>query len=233
MKIPKITGTQLKIIAIACMLIDHIGMILCGENPYMRSVGRIAFPIFAFCVAEGVRYTHNRKQYFFRLFAFAVISEPCFQYALGFPGLEHLNVMWTFLLALIGILVYEKSGGGVLGIIFPGTAAIIAALLHTDYDMYGVMLVFLFYKTAYPGWEQRREFIGSRRLWWGVSAFVLMAGYALLMDIYGEGRPIAHFALLALIPIARYNGQKGKGMKWLFYIFYPAHLMLLGILAAL
>ncbi len=229
----KLNNTQLKLLAIACMLIDHIGLILCSDNPIMRSIGRIAFPIFAFCVAEGMRHTQNRKRYLLRMLIFAAVSEPCFQLALGFPGLDHINVMWTFLLALLGIMVYEKSGGGILGIIFPVTAAMIAGVFHTDYDLFGVLLVFFFYKTAYDGWDRRGELTTDHRYLYGICSLLLMVTHAILIDLYTEGIPVTYFSLLSLIPLLLYNGQRGRGLKWFFYVFYPAHLLILGLITSL
>lgn len=111
-----LTGFQLKIIALACMICDHIGAALLSPPEIWydgtRAVGRIAFPIFAFLIAEGCRYTRSRERYLLRLGIFALISEIPFDLAFDTPPvqvsfLSFTNVFYTFFLAVACVHIYE------------------------------------------------------------------------------------------------------------------------------
>jgi hypothetical protein len=102
-------GTALKIIAVICMVFDHIGDSFFPEQTWMRAVGRIAMPVFAFCIAEGFIHTHDKKRYMMRMGIFALISEVPFDLFAGDGiGLSHQNIMFTFFWAMCGLVCYEK-----------------------------------------------------------------------------------------------------------------------------
>ena len=109
---------KLKIIASICMLLDHTGAVFIASTPYFfRLIGRVAFPVYAFMIAQGCKYTKNIKKYLFRLGVFALISEIPFDIAFNnFNGeniflsinfLRHTNVFYTLFLGVACIAVYE------------------------------------------------------------------------------------------------------------------------------
>lgn len=241
-----ITGSTLKLIALAIMLIDHIGAVilertilsmmsqimsgavmepeffarydsLCVADLVIRLVGRIAFPLFCFLLVEGFCHTHDVKKYALRLAAFAFVSEIPFDLATSGEVLEfgHQNVFFTLLLGLLAIWGIRALGGRlstwpiagrVVVQALPVIAAIAAAIgLRTDYNGFGVAAIVAIYLL-------RRHRVLA----------VAVACVILCVLTFTEVT-----AFFALIPIALYNGQRGLKLKYVFYVFYPAHLLLL------
>lgn len=209
-------GTMLKLLAIVSMVIDHVGSAFFPEAVWMRAVGRLAMPIFAFCIAEGYLHTRNRRRYLLQLGLFALISELPFDLAF-FGGLEftHQNIMLTFFLAVMGLMLYDgirERFHGRMGIVFGFAVilviAMIATLLDCDYIFFGVITVFLYYVlSGRPHWVRQL----------GGTAFIALT------------RTIGYYAAtgFAVIPLLLYNGKRGRGLKWLFYLFYPGHLLVI------
>ena len=209
-------GTALKILAMVSMILDHAGDNFFPDQVWMRALGRMALPVFAFCLAEGFAHTGNRGRYLKRLGLFALISEIPFDLVLSGKVLEfsHQNIMFTFFWALLGLICFEKLTENRTGAGAAAGAFLLAAftgaslLLGLDYNLLGVGLVFLFYLL-----RNRRHTI---RCLAGAVYHILLRN----MGIYW-------FGLLGFLPILFYNGRKGRGLKWLFYVFYPAHLLLI------
>ena len=211
-----LNGTALKLIAMVSMVFDHVGDNFFPEQTWMRVIGRMALPIFAFCVAEGYLHTRNRKKYLLRLGVFALVSEIPFDLVTAGKLLEfgHQNIMLTFFWAILGLLCYDalreklKKGGLVLGIFVLLLFAGASLILGLDYNFLAVGLIFLYYllRDKAPLW---RNAVG-------------MAFHAMLRNV-----GIYWFGLLGFLFLFLYNGKKGRGLKWLFYLFYPGHLLLI------
>lgn len=234
----------LKIIAIATMLIDHIGAALIETMLYqggagissswyeidtvLRAMGRTAFPIFVFLLVEGFFHTRSRGRYFGRLALFALLSEIPFDLAfhgrLFYNGGQ--NVFWTLSIGFLVIwgmsAIDGRIGNGeglrtlrgimacILQIPLVLSGYLAAGALRTDYKMYGVLLIVLFYLGRYAGI--------SRLL-------ICVAGYLLFL---WEPYCIGGFLLILF-----YNGarkKRGRGFQYFFYLFYPLHLLILGLL---
>lgn len=238
-KIACISSAGLHILAMTFMLSDHIWATLLTQDMWLTYIGRIAFPIFAFMIAEGLRQTKNAKKYLLRLLILAVISEIPFDImysgTLFYPYEQ--NVIWTFLIATILILSIErvktKGNKYLTGLAYIGAfllGGILGLLGMTLFNAAGVYTVFVFY------------IFGKRRWWCFIGQLVCL--YYLNVELI-SGRTVfignieivmQGFALLALIPIWLYNGKKGYDKKWfrLFcYAFYPVHQLILGILQLL
>ena len=242
-----VTSYTLKWIAIVTMVVDHTGVMLGdvygwgGWYWIMRYIGRIAFPIFAFSLAEGFYHTRNRWIYLRNLLIFAVISELPFD--LLFEGWERraagMNIFWTLALGLLGMIASEEiltrcqRGHYIRLITVPCSALPMAALAavgnwaKTDYGGWGVILIALIYwaekfAAVVPGWVR-----GPRPIRNALAA----CGILLWMVLYdwSRGWIIECYGAVALIPILLYNGQRGSYRipKWFFYGFYPAHISLL------
>lgn len=220
---------KLKIIACLFMLIDHVGAVLYPQYFYLRLIGRLAFPIFAFLIARGYTYTHNLKKYMLRLILFAFISQAPFYYAFKDVSNIGLNIFFTLFLGLCAIYVYDKykSFWSVLLVLL---ISVFASLLNTDYGFYGVLLIFLFYvfRDNIPGTV--------------ISNISLNAVYMIYIYIYiynkysyipapSVGIFNECFSMLALPLLLIYNGKKGRSLKWAFYIFYPLHLTLIYLIS--
>lgn len=206
-----LTAAQLRILALGLMLLDHTGRVLFPAQTWMVCLGRLAFPIFAFQTAEGYRHTRNFRSYCLRLAVFALISEIPFNLIAGgraiYPG--HQNVMFTLLLGLLACGFYDRGIGWAVALVF-----LAAALLRTDYSALGVIMVLLFH-----------VFRGEK---------LLQLLFLILLNTFGYGLfSIQTFAVLAWVPISLCQGEKGRGGKGLqygSYVFYPLHMLILGLL---
>lgn len=227
-------GGVLKGIAAALMLTDHVGAILLPEVPVLRCVGRLAFPIFAFFIAEGYDHTRDFGRYFRRLAILAVVSEIPFNLENGAvfdPARQ--NVLWTFCLALLTLRGLEELRRETGGARYLGCGAALAAgfaageLLRVDYGGWGVLSVVLFYlcrqgRYARPG------------LLAGMMVLNGLCIGSMKTAVFGIQVPIQIFAVAALPLLWLYNGRPGaKGWRWAFYVFYPAHLLVLEGIRAL
>lgn len=220
-----ISSSTLKIIAMISMLIDHIAYIVIapvlienGLEGYlyalyrgMRGVGRIAFPIYCFLLTEGFFRTRDRKKYAFRLLLFALISE--IPYDLAFyrsvwdPG--HSNVFFTLLLSYIMMAVMEEAkthfqNRWIIMVAYLAAFAVCgrcAEWMQCDYGIKGIVAVALFYLFRMNKGEQ------------------LLAG---CVAFCWEPAALAAFPLIAF-----YNGKRGINLKYVFYAFYPVHILLL------
>lgn len=221
-------GGALKGIAAALMLMDHVGEILLPEVLALRCVGRLAFPIFAFFIAEGYAHTRDFGRYFRRMAILAVVSEIPFNLENGAvfdPARQ--NVLWTFCLALLTLRGLEALGRERGFGRWAGCGLVLAAsfgageLLRTDYGGWGVVTVALLYLC--------RD--GKYAKLWLLLAMAAVNGLgmgSLTMPVFGGEMPIQIFAVAALPVIWLYNGQAGpKGLRRAFYVFYPAHLLVL------
>lgn len=222
-----LAGSDLKWIAIVTMLIDHIGAIFFKDIMLLRMIGRLAFPIFAFLLIEGFYHSRNLKRYQVRLFLLAIISEVAFDLAFNDTWFEvgHQNIFFTLFLGLSAVMIFDQlrhktlvfAWGSVLVI------AILSALLSVDYTYLGIAIIFLFYyHHDHP--ERARFSVGA--------VFVLLAGATIYQYSAMSGQiiwqaGIQGLAALAMPLIAMYNGQRGMKLKYVFYFFYPVHLLIL------
>lgn len=242
-----ISGSTLKIIAMITMLIDHIGATVvlqaveCNPDNFdalgharmtgmvvfyyvLRGIGRLAFPIFIFLLLEGFQHTHNRFRYAGRLLLFALISEIPFDLAFNQANLDirhgkiielsYQNIFFTLaigmlvLLGLEGMRVVDMDGilKNILDFGMIALGAGIANALHTDYGALGVIAIC----TSYFLRNQKKE------LRMAVPCVILsVADLTELLAFADAG--IAHV----------YNGTRGWKLKWVFYLFYPVHLLIL------
>ena len=221
MEIPKriqvLDGTALKLIAMASMVLDHVGDNFFPGQVWMRVLGRIAMPIFAFCISEGFAHTHDKTRYLMRMGIFALVSEVPFDLVTAGVPLEfsHQNIMATFFWAILGLMLFERIAGEgapksrrAAGYIMLAVFAMLSVLLGLDYNMLGCGLISVFYLLRGKGLA--------------IEVAAGAAYHALLRNV-----GIYWFGLLGFLPILSYNGQRGRGLKWLFYLFYPGHLLLI------
>lgn len=218
------SGSTLKIIAMITMLIDHIGAVILEplltvgleqskfeivEKIYMtlRFIGRIAFPIFLFLLVEGYIHTHDKKKYARNLFVFALISEIPFDLAFNgkIVAIDYQNVMVTLFLAFLAIWIFDTYRKEKPVYAFGGAIllVVLAQALKTDYAAFGVVSALIFYHTWVNGSKVRFYVCGILVFLWELTA------------------------PLAFLPIKFYNGKRGISVKYVFYFFYPVHLLLL------
>lgn len=247
-------GSVLKWVAIVTMLIDHIGVTLVlGWAKYrhawgagiesrtfyyvIRGIGRLGFPLFCFLLAEGFFHTRNRWKYLLRLFVFALISEIPFDLAFNGTWIEFgeqnvfgawielgsQNVFFTLTLGLLAIMLWDglTRGGescppwrGLLAIACAVALGAAAHYMETDYGAMGVALILVMALLRDRPWTRD-----------------LAAGGVLAAMIPFGSHWIELFGMLAFPLFHLYNGQRGRQSKYFFYVFYPAHLLLLALIA--
>ena len=214
------TGNTLKIIAAIAMLIDHVGLMFFPENALFRIIGRLAFPIFAFMIAEGCKYTRSRLRYFLQLFGLALGCQIVYFIA---DGSMYLSVLFTFSLAVLTIfaLQYCKAKPTALPLLlFITTVAavyVLNQLLDIDYGFFGCMLPV--FAAAFHSTRFDKPLLN-----------ILMLALGLLLLWISLGG-LQLYALAAVPLLLCYSGRRGKiKMKYFFYIFYPAHLALLQVI---
>lgn len=198
----------LKIIAIICMVIDHVGYIFFPKILLFRAIGRIAFPIFCFLIVEGFFHTRSHLNYLIRLTVFAVLSEIPFDLALHQTPVDwqYQNVFFTLALGLIAIFCLEEMNAKRIFWIPLALTWLAAYLSNCDYSIGGVLLICMFYVTRETPWVR----------------FILCA---LILYVFFNAFEL--YGLIAIIPITLYNGKRGPSTKMIFYWFYPVHLLLL------
>lgn len=210
----------LKIIAVITMFIDHIGYAIFGKFSFFNYIGRIAFPIFAFQISEGYTHTKNLKKYFLRLFIFALVSQiPFMLFGKIISNGFTLNIFFTLLLGLVSICIYDKSKYKIVGIVSAILIGLLSNFAHCDYGFYGVAIIFLFYVFKNDIMKSSIAFITATTAKYLIP-IIKYRGY----DVY------LYLFICTLIPIlfiSLYNGQKGKNTKYLLYLFYPIHLLLI------
>ena len=232
-----LSALGLKLLAMALMLCDHLWAALPAAPDLLTHIGRLAFPIFAFQVAEGFARTRDRKRYLLRMLAFAAISEVPFDLFYGgtvfYPF--HQNVMFTFTLAILLLLGVEKfrKKGKIPYLLAAVAAMILGYVLGTvtmvDYYGCGVVTVLLFYLCREWKWGWLPELAGLLYL-----NGVLLAGEEL--TAFGVTFPEQGLAALALVPILCYRGRQGphsRAIQYACYAFYPVHMLVLALLQRL
>ena len=225
-----LNGFHLKLIAACTMFIDHMGYTLFPGVMWLRCIGRVAFPIFCFLIAEGCVHTHDRKKYALRLLVFALLSEIPFNLMTGRAVWNPYdqNVLWTLLLgaAVCWLIDGALKRRTAPAFVLTGAAMVAAFWLLevfcTDYGGWGMLLVAMFY--------------GVRRAPYGQAAKMAAQAVGLAFFCIGVmgGVTIELWALTALVPIWLYNGQRGfshKAVQYGFYAFYPLHILILSLIA--
>ena len=220
-----LSGSVLKVIAVISMLIDHAAFLFYTELSFlhmsvftfgntditvyyiMRKIGRLAFPLFCFLVAQGAVKTTNKRKYCLRLLLFAIISEIPFNLMLSgnylYPGKQ--NVYFTLLLGVLIICAFDGIKDELKKFIAMAIILAVSILLRIDYGMYGVLLILLMY------------------IFRNKPAVQAILSYPLLSGGVA--------AMCSFVPINMYNGNRGfvksRCVKYLFYVFYPLHILIL------
>lgn len=212
------SGSALKVIAVLSMVADHCTYYLMEHGTLlyevMRCFGRIAFPVFAFLIAEGFQHTRNRMKYFLQLLGFAVISEVPWYLLNGADGTH--NVLFTLALGVMALAAFEalKKDDILFGAVILSIAGF-ATWFGVDYEWRGILMMVVFYLF---GNVSNPSFPSGRKAQI-ICSFPLMMHYGIVG------------ALLACLVIACYNGTRGfihgQVVKYGFYAFYPVHLILL------
>lgn len=235
------SGFILKLIAAATMLIDHAGFLLFPGQLWMRIIGRISYPLFAYSIAEGFRYTRNRVRYFLQIFLLGAGCQIVYTIA---EGTLYFGILLTFSFSLVLMALLREVKAAwqgdetALGNRLTGrglsagmrstltTAAFflctiltaaVTMLVKVDYGFCGILVPLAAYLP---------ESVKMRKGVFGVMLAVLSAVQ------WSLGDKVQIWCLFAMIPMLLYNGKPGKyRMKWFFYIFYPVHMAALYLIS--
>ena len=227
-------ANQLKLIAIIAMTIDHLTSVIFPNYPTnwwiigLHMIGRLTAPIMWFFIAEGYHYTHNIKKYALRLFTFAVISHFAYNFAFGIPFIpfqtsifNQTSVIWSLAWGLVALIIHNSTKlkqWQKLITIF-GIAII---SFCSDWSSIAVLAIL---QIGINRGNFKKQMIGML-LYTCIYAIVYVI---FIHPIYGV---IQMFVALAIPLLKSYNGKVGKwkGMKWFFYVYYPLHLGICGII---
>ena len=209
-KVKGMTSYQIKLIAALLMIVDHVGVVFFPDQLAFRYIGRLSFPLFAWLVGQGEKYTKNFNSYLSRLAVGAGISQPLYYVLFNF---NNLNILVTLLIGLLAIRLGKLvSFKYLVWLTFAG----VAQAINTSYGFYGILVITVL-----------SEFNSNDFKWWLQWILVNL----LVFVITG----FKHYQLLALLTpliIMLWNGKQGRKAK-LFYLFYPGHLFILKVLVFL
>ncbi|MBR3978435.1 MAG: hypothetical protein IKJ94_02285 [Oscillospiraceae bacterium] len=218
------SGTLLKFLALVCMTVDHVGMVFFPEYIVFRQIGRLAFPIFAYMIAEGCHHTHRMGSYLGKMVLAGAVCQVVYYFFMD-SLYQCVLVTFSLAIALIWLLKKAREGSGFwyflslcgIGAVYFVTERLAAYLPGTDYAVdygfFGVMLPVAVYLGRTKGEKL------------ALTAIVLLA----LVMTTGA---IQMYALLTIPLLALYNGKRGKGLgKYFFYVYYPLHLVVIQVVA--
>ena len=215
------------------MTLDHIGIVFFDQLPLIGrcilfTPGGLTFPIMAFLLTEGYRHTSDFKKYALRLLIFAVIALVPFIWAIG-PALD---ILFTLLLGLITIYLYDNMNNRVVfWFVFAG---ITFASSFCDWSFVGVPMVLCYHAISHP---TKRLVVPVALSWIMMAVLTLTESMQDPAYMFSLGIPMLLFNYVGctatIFLLRHYNGERGKGFKYFFYIYYPAHLLVLGILYSL
>lgn len=214
------TSFMIKFIACFTMVLDHVKYALpqtdCFITEYM---GRISYPLFAFLIAEGYIHTSNLKEYYKRIFIFAIISQIPFMLFRTLVGeWKMLNIMFTLLLGLLSITTYDKIKKEYISFPICIIIILLGNILNVDYGWFGVSTILILY------------IFRDNKILKSIAYTLLVLAYFYFSGIKTINMNIFLLFISYLLPIIfilLYNGKQGKKVKYVFYWFYPIHMLIL------
>lgn len=212
----------LKIIACITMVCDHIRYVIPETNiPLTQVLGRMSYPLFAFLITEGYTHTKDLKKYYIRIIIFAIISQiPFMLYRKLVGDWKILNIMFTLLLGLVAINIYDKGKSFISSMLVIGII-VLGSVIKVDYRWWGVSVVVVFYIF------RNNKFLSVITYWLVTFMYYyLQCGNRIVYNITLM-RYLISSLIGPVIIILLYNGKPGKKIKYFFYWFYPIHMLVL------
>ena len=228
------SACTLKVIACVLMLVDHACVMFFPQYEWMRIVGRLAYPLFAYFIAEGCRYTKNKVRRFLSVF---ILSVVCELFYIIFSGEYYGNILLTFSISilLIYLLQYTKKAfvlstkkGVLLTAVFSLCVVMVYVFcehIGVDYGFFGVMApVFV----ILPDDVSLSAKDTYNRVYKRVLSLGFFAGGLVLLSFVDPPIDCQVWSLLSIVLLAFYNGERGRyNLKYGFYLFYPLHMVVL------
>lgn len=238
-KLNLLSGNMLKIIAALTMVIDHVGYLLFPEIVVLRIIGRLSFPIFAFMIVEGCKYTRNKLRYFLNVSLLAFLCQIVYFFFSGSKEMYSLvcfalSIPIIYLLQFIkknilstDVNIVKKIVSIVLFFLSIFSVYVVNKLVSIDYGFWGCMLPVITSLLTFENGVSNKLLAKLDNKY--VKTLLLAIGILLLCI---EGLSVQPFALLSIPLILLYSGKRGKyNMKYYFYAFYPLHFVIIYILS--
>lgn len=228
MKLKELNAFDLKLLAIIAMFLDHAVAISLSHDSFLgmllRFPGRIVAPVMCYLIAEGYYKTSNPMKYVKRLFLFSIISHLPYNLLFGFQFFEATSVMWGLFLGLTSLIVVKTDRNPLLFKIgFVGLCCVLSVTANWNYV---AVLWIVFFGLYHADWKkQMTSFLVIGTLTHIIPTFI---NFGLLHNDFPHWYQLGIYFALPLL--ASYTGERGhssKVMQYGFYIFYPAHLVLL------
>lgn len=232
-----LNSNQLKIIAILAMTLDHVISVIYPNYPtdwwilLCHIIGRLTAPIMWFFIAEGYHYTRDVKKYAGRLFLFAIVSHFAYNFAFGIPFIpfqttvfNQTSVIWALAWGLTALVIMDSQK--LKGWMKPLLIIFICLITFcADWSCIAVMAIVAIGQNR---GDFKKQMIGM--VFWVV--FYAVVYFLFINKVYGI---IQMFVVLTIPLLKAYNGERGsfRGMKWFFYLYYPLHLVVCGIIRIL
>lgn len=228
----------LKLIAILCMVVDHVGAAFFPQVTELRLIGRIAFPLYCWCAVVGAEYTRNIWKYILRLLIVGLISQPCYMGALN-HGWAELNIFATLLTGLLAIAGIRQRRWG-SQVWAPMLSLFAACAIKMDYGWQGVTLILLLY-AARKNRSALAAVMIAFCLYWGNNSFMLTRIFGLPLPnriyflpygttLFSSLSRVQFWAILALPLMLLSTPWQVRLPKWAAYAAYPAHLLIITLL---
>lgn len=209
------------------MTIDHIGLFFFPEIVVFRMVGRLALPLFGWLIANGAYHTRNIRAYLLRLIIFALITRLVLIFSAGYTDLllDGFNILGTLALGLIAIIVLKQTNNWYLRASAIVVCAIAAAASNSDYGAAGVLVVvssYIFFNNL------KLMALVHMTIYLSFYTYPMIIKYTQDAGYQPNGVELYQFlGILAIIIFWMYNGTEGRKMKYWFYIYYPAHFLVI------
>lgn len=229
----------LKVLALCFMLVDHIGVVLFPGIPELRVIGRMAFPLYAWCLVVGSEKTRSTFRYALRLLAMALLSQPLYMMALNHTWTDY-NIMFSLLIGLIAIYGIQRRWC-FSQVWLPALCFLLLGYIHVDYGWRGLAFILVLFAAR----NTRSGLIGAYlayALFWGTASnpittlfgwelsFLAWPGIGLVLAALFRLQGMVWLSL-PLVAIPTHTGIKLP--QWLGYALYPLHLLLLILLRML
>lgn len=235
-----LSGNQLKLIAAIAMVVDHFAVIFCPQNSILRIIGRLAFPIFAFMISEGARYTSSKLKYLLTMFSVAAVCQIAY---IIYGQFEPFNILITFSLSTVMIFALQnyksklfdtKSNKAQITVSFLAFCFAVAlvyylnTLVLIDYGFAGCMVPVAASLFDFRGIKAPKSLKKLDKTPLCVLCIIVPISFIIYRNMSLGDKYVSPFLLMAIPLLMLYSGKRGgKKLKYFFYLFYPLHLALL------
>ena len=245
-RLPRVAGNTdtslLKIIALLFMIVDHVGVAFFPRVMELRVFGRIAMPLYAWCLVVGSEYTRNALKYAMRLFLLGVVSQPFYVMALN-NNWTDFNILFLFSIAVLAIAgIKAKYYGSQYWA--PALCIILLQYIHVDYGLNGFLFILVLYAARRSKAGLAAAFLAVAAFWGSIS-FPVSSLFGVSLSFMNEGilNPVKElffqmqaFMWMALPLILVSTHSNVRMPKWMGYGLYPIHLLaliLVGLIAGI